>query len=412
MSGADIQMGLKAASSTRYRAAFVVTAGLFTIWGLAQWCYAVLFPQFAQFFALNPSQTTWTQSLFNIAYCAMAVPAIMFQRVFGYKAGVILALSGLSLGPFLVYPALTGHVYLFFLAAVVLLGSGWAFFETSVNALIVQMGNSQTAVQRLNLAQAFYPVGLIAGSYAALWLLSTNSQLPVGVLAPTVARPYVWVGLCVLLLGFVIDKVSFPQVAIERAGKASSIRDEFRDLLQRPAFRIAAAALACNILAQSITWGTTFAYVMQEMPHASAPVAGQMIVWSIMILGIGRFVGTGLMFVIPPARLLAACSATSLILIIGAAVLGGMPGLACLVATSLFMSIMYATIFATGIRDLGPLTKAGSGLMVTAAGLAAACSPALIIAALGMWAAKIVILLSAPCFVVVLVHALRTSRQR
>jgi FHS family L-fucose permease-like MFS transporter len=379
---------------------------LFAVWGLAQWLYNVLFPHFAAFFALDAAAITWTQSLFNIAYCVFAIPSVLLQRTFGYKIGVIFALSGLSLGPFLVYPALTQHSYAFFFVAAVVFGTGWSFFETSVNALVVQMGSRENAVRRLSLAQAFYPVGLIGGSYAGLWLLQSHYMLSVGELAPAVAGPFVWVGLGILVLAFVVDKIRFPAIAIERAPAGAHVRDDLKTLLARPDFRFAAAAIAANILAQSITWGTTYPYVMQELPEAGSAFGGNMITYSVIILCAGRFLGTALMGWIAPLRLLAFAAGVALLLVAAASGLGGYSGLYTLMAASLFTAVFYATILGTALKDLGTLTKAGAGLLVTAAGLSAAVSPVLIGAATSFLGARYTLVLALPCLAAVLAYAL------
>lgn len=385
--------------------AFAATAGLFVIWGLAQWLFNVLFPQFAQFFALSPLQITWTQDAASIAYCLFAIPSALFQRTFGYKLGIIFALSTLSLGPFLLYPAITEHGYVFFLAATAMMGLGWAWFETSVNSLIVEMGPRDRAILRLNLAQALYPIGLIIGSRVALSLLSSNYRLSVGELAPALAHPYVFVGVGVLVLAFAFDKIRFPAIAIERADSKSRAGSEFCTLIGNRAFRLAMAAIFANILAQGITWGTTFSYTMQEIPGADFVLAGNTIFWSIIILTVGRFAGTGLMYWCSPERMLAWAAWLSFVLVAVGCSLGGLAGLICLMGSSFTMSIMYATIFASALRDLGTMSKAGSGLLVAAAGAAAAATPFLVTAALKLVAAQAVIALALPCFAVVAIYA-------
>lgn len=404
----------KPAGLNEWRAfAFVATAGLFAMWGLAQWIFNVLFPQFTQYFSLTATQSTWTQTASNFAYFLFAIPSVLFQRTFGYKLGVIFALSSLSLGPFLLYPAVTQHGYMFFLAATAVLGLGWAWFETSVNALIVQMGRRETAVQRLNLAQAFYPIGLIIGSRVALWLLSSNFELSVAEKAPAVARPYVLVGVGVLIIAFAIDKIRFPAIAIERSASSDHVGKEFRTLLASRAFRLGLAAIAANIMAQCVTWGSTFSYTMQQVAGANPELAGNTIFWSIIILCAGRFIGAGAMTWLSAERMLGWAAAISFVLVGAGMALGGLPGLICLMASSFSMSIMYATIFATSLRDLGTLSKAGSGLLVAAAGAAAASAPFIVGGLLSLAGARYVVGLALPCFVVIAIYAaalLRTQR--
>jgi FHS family L-fucose permease-like MFS transporter len=392
------------------RVALATTFGLFAVWGLAQWMYAVLFPQFAQFFQLDASQSAGAQALFNMAYWLLAMPAALFHRKFGYKVGVIFALSIFSLGPFLLYPAITRHGYSFFLGAIVVMGAAWAWLETSINPLAVELGRRETAVPRLNLAQAFYPVGLIAGTYLANWLLEQNYQLTGGALAQAIARPYVWVGLGVLMVAFAVEHAGLSSLSIARAEKASRVRTEIRTLLQNPLFRLGAVSLFFYVLAQSATWGVTFGYAMRELANPSPATAGRMITWSCILLGVGRFVGAAVMRWVDPNRLLAACAVMSLVLVFGAAAFSGVPGLMFLMSASFFMAIMYATVFATSIRDLGPLIKTGSGLLVSSAGLAAAISPLLMQFATQNFSVHLVCLLPVPSFLVILAFAFKAHR--
>ena len=118
--------------------------GLVRDLGMAQWDYNIVFPQLSQFFAFNTSQTASTQALFSITYCLFAIPAALFHRRFGYKLGITAALSAISLGPFLLYPAISGHHDAYFIGAVVMLGIGWPALETSLNPLAVELGPAPT----------------------------------------------------------------------------------------------------------------------------------------------------------------------------------------------------------------------------------------------------------------------------
>lgn len=396
--------------SRRNALACAVIAILFAIWGLAQWDYNILFPQFAQYLQFNSSQTTWTQALFNVTYCLFAVPAALLHRRFGYKLGVIFALSICALGPFLLYPAITLHGRAYLLAAVVVMGAGWTLLETSLNPMAAGLGPRETSVRRLNLAQAFYPVGLFAGYIVAQMFLQPNYELSHNRLAQAVQYPFVVIGLAVLLLAFVFDNVRFPAEVTQRADRTVRVRVEFRTLLSRKDFRLAVAALFCAILAQATTWGATFAYVPQQLPQAAPSLGAEVFLWSCIICAIGRFAGTAVMRWMDPVRLLAWCIAITLALMIPVLALGGMTGVVCLVSTSLFMSITYPTIFGTAIRDLGAMTKIASGLLVTAAGLASALAPFATNLVIGSAGARVMLILPLLCFPVILAYAAAVRR--
>ena len=390
--------------------AYLATVGLFAVWGLAQWTYNSIAPQFTQFFQLSPSQATATQVLLNLTYCLLAVPAALSHRKFGYKLGVIFALSIFSLGPILLYPSITQHGILFFLGSIIVIAAGWAWLETSINPLIVEQGARETAVRRLNFAQSFYPLGLLVGYFACQWLIQSNFHLAVGDMVQTVARPFVWVGLAVLLLAFLIDKIKFPPIGLQRANKSVTAQAEFRTLLSRTDFRLGAAALCALTIAQSATWGATYNYVLQALPNATYLIAGKVFLLSCILFTVGRFASTALMYRFDPNRLLAWFTAISLIVTLAAASLGGTVGLVCLVSASFFMAPMYATIFGSAIRDLGSLTKSGSGLLVMASGIGAALGPLLVQHVMDLSNARALTLLPAPCFVVILAYTVAVRR--
>jgi FHS family L-fucose permease-like MFS transporter len=380
----------------------IAIAGLFAIWGMAQWDYSIVFPRLAQFFGFNASQTTWTQTLFNVTYVLFAIPTALFHRRFGYKLGVTVALSVISLGPFLFYPAIMGHYTACFISAVVMLGIGWAALETSLNPLAVELGPSKTAVRRLNLVQAFYPIGLVAGYFVAQKYLMSFYQHPESHSAQFASRPYVVVGLMVLFLAFAIDWVWFPGDKTKRDKSKTKLRDEFRTLFSNHSVLLGMLALFCCILSLSTTLGGIFSYIAQQLPSAAGDFPTTMFLLSCILLGIGRFAGTGLMYRFDPLRLLLWGMGVSVALVIAAAALGGVAGLGCLLGTSLFLTIAYPTIFATTIRNLGPLTKLASGLLVTAAGVASAFTPLVNSYALSVSTSRTILLLTVPCFLVVI----------
>ena len=397
------------ASNGRRLLPLAAVTGLFVIWGLAQWNYNVVFPQLATYLQFNARETTWTQALLNITYCVLAVPAALFHRRFGYKLGVMFALTICSLGPFLLYPAGAFHNPAFFFGSVVLMGTGWTLLETSLNPLAAELGQPKSAARRLNFAQAFYPIGLVAGALIAQHLLQPDSSLSTSRIAQMAVSPYIVVGIAVLLLAFVVDKIRFPELATGRAERSASAAGDLRALLGRREFRFACLALFCAIFAQATTWGSTFVYVPQEVPQSVAQGL-DMFLLSCILCGVGRFTGTALMGRIEPARLLTLCIAISAALIVPVVWLGGATGVACLVSTSLFMSIAYPTIFASAIRGLGPQTKIASGLLVTAAGIASAAFPFILERVDGAWGNRAMLFLTIPCFAV-LVAYLRTVRR-
>ena len=383
----------------------MATVGLFAIWGFAHQIYAAIGPQFAAFFQLTGSEAALSQSMFTVSLLALAIPAALFLRRFGYKLGVVFGLSSFSVGALLLYPAINQHEYIYFLVAVIVLGAGWAWLETSANPLIVALGSPDTAVRRLNLAQSFYPIGVVLGYEVGKRLTQMDLSQSGGQLAQAVVRPYVIVGLCVLFVAFLIENLDFPPVATERAGKDSRAREELRTLLSRPMFRIGAAALAAYIFAHAALWGFMIGYVRSAMPEGISIGAADLILFMFIVYGTGRIAGTALMYWFDPNKLLALSAGASLLLTVAAVLTGGRFGVFCLVATNFCMSIMYPTIFANSVRGLGRLSKTASGLLVTGMGIAATLAPFGMNMVAGLSSIRVAIILPSLCFGFVLLYA-------
>jgi FHS family L-fucose permease-like MFS transporter len=132
---------------------------------------------FEQVFIITTAQASWLQFAFYTGYFCMAIPAVLFIRKFSYKAAIMLGLALYASGALITIPAsLTAQFALFCLASYVIT-YGLAFLETACNPYILAMGPSETATQRLNLAQAFNPCGSIIGMMVASLVLAPNLEV-------------------------------------------------------------------------------------------------------------------------------------------------------------------------------------------------------------------------------------------
>jgi FHS family L-fucose permease-like MFS transporter len=239
---------------------------------------------------------------------------------------------------------------------------GYLFLEIAVNPIVVRMGPSESATQRLNFAHALYPIGVLGGLYVGRWVILSDLALPLERLGQAVTRPYMLLGGVVLVLAFVAEHAQFPAHATERVGPRGATR-EFHLLLSRPLFVAAIAAQFCNVAAQAGTWTLMTRYVQEMLPEASASAAADFLLASLIIFGVGRFLGALLMLRFDPARLLALFAVSGVVLCAIATSVSGAIGIYAVVASSFSVSIMFATILGLAVRDLGPLTKTGTALI-------------------------------------------------
>lgn len=363
-----------------YAPALILIVSLFLLWGLANSLNDTLIPQFRRAFTLTDLQSGLVQSAFYTGYFVFAIPASLFMQRFGYKAAVIFGLLLYAVGAFLFFPASELHEYGFFLGALFVIASGLAFLETSANPLVTVLGAPEKAEQRLNFAQAFNPLGVLSGIFIGRNFILGDTASPdeIAALPPAEAQayfeaqsqavqgPYLAIGAFVLFWALVVFLVKFPTIATARVEKADQPKGGFGALLARRHFMFGVVAQFFYVAAQVGVWSFMIRYTQHVTPGATEQHGADILFYSLIGFTIGRFAGTWLMGKVAPEKLLGFYAAVNVALTLIAALVGGDVGLYALAGTSFFMSIMFPTIFATSIRGLGPLTKAGSSFLVMA----------------------------------------------
>lgn len=359
-------------------APLILIVGLFFLWGVANNLNDVLIAQFRKAFSLGDLQSGLVQSAFYMGYFLLALPAAMFMRRFGYRAAVILGLALYGAGALLFFPAAQVRLYSAFLGALFVIAAGLAFLETSANPLMLVMGEAEGAARRLNLAQAFNPLGSITGVIVGRQFIFSAAEPDAKQLsamtrpeldalhvtqAYAVQAPYLAIGLFVLAWGALIAVTRFPRAASEGGGAEGGALADVRVLLARPRYLFAVAAQFFYVGAQVGVWSFLIRYAEREV-GAPERTAASYLIASLVVFMVGRFAGSALMGRVSPARLMALFGAVNVVLCLVGVLAPGTIGLLALVAASFFMSVMYPTIFALGVKDLGPMTKIGASFLV------------------------------------------------
>ena len=360
-------------------AAFALVTGLFFLWGIPNNLNDVLIRQFMKSFEITRLQAGLVQSAFYTGYFVFSIPAAMIMRRFGYKTGLITGLLLYSTGTFLFLPAAQARSYALFLIALFVIASGLGFLETGANPLIAQLGAAESAVRRLNFSQAFNPLGAITGVLiGTLFIFSGVELKPAQIarlkLAGTynaylqqetmrVIVPYLVLGVVVLLWAFLIYRTPFPAIAGARSTNSDEPRGSYRELLRYPHFLLAVLAQFCYVGAQVGTWSYFIQYV-QDYTHMPEKIAGYFLTGTLAGFGVGRFGSSHWMKVVSASRLMGLFAVANIALVTVGILLPGWIGLWAIFLTSFFMSLMFPTIFALGIRGLGVNTKSGASLLV------------------------------------------------
>lgn len=417
----DVRLPLAAKTQlrARYAAAGLVPVALivalFFLWGVANNLNDVLIAHFKKLFILSDLQAGLVQSAFYLGYFFLAIPAAVFMRACGYRAAVLAGLVLYGVGALLFLPAAAAQSYPFFLAALFVIAGGLAFLETSANPLIARLGPDATAARRLNLAQAFNPLGSMTGVVLGSQLILSGIEAPAGPSlaawraeeAASVQLPYLLIAMVVLGWAVLIRLARFPSVATERdVDQGVGALDDFRALLGERRLLFGVVAQFFYVGAQVGIWSYLIRYAQVAVPGIGERQAAGWLTLSLAMFMAGRFVGAALMGRVAALPLLAGFAGIAALLCTFAALAGGPAGIAALVATSFFMSIMYPTIFAEAVAGLEARTKSAAALLVMAI-----IGGAVLTAAMGtvsdasgsiLWA----MLVPAGCFLVVLCFAL------
>jgi FHS family L-fucose permease-like MFS transporter len=315
-----------------------------------------------------------------MGYFVLAIPAGLLMRRFGYKTGLVTGLMLFSLGALLFWPAAVIGKFGFFLFALFVIASGASFLETGANPFIATLGDPESSERRLNFSQAFNPLGAISGvGIGTLFILSGIEHSPEKIEAMKVAgtyadylhsetlrviAPYVVLGSVIFLWGLFILFTKFPEphpddiLARNNKGKVSH-------LFRYPHFYKGVLAQFCYVGAQVGTWSFFIQYI-QDYTGEHEKLAGALLTGTLVAFAVGRFSATWFMKFIQPSRLMGIYGTSNVILVLLAVVIPGWIGVWSIFLTSFFMSLMFPTIFALGIKGLGENTKLGGSLMVMA----------------------------------------------
>lgn len=363
-----------------YAIPFILVTGLFFLWGIPNNLNDVLIRQFMKSFVMTRLEAGLIQSAFYMGYFLLAMPAALIMRRYGYKSGFIGGLSLFTLGAFLFWPAAIVGRYSFFLAALFIIASGLSFLETAANPFIAQLGDPRSAARRLNFSQAFNPLGAITGVLIGTVFIFSGTELnPQQVHAlqarhayhaylhwetMRVVRPYLGLSLATLIMLILIAATHFP-VDLIRTEKEEEGTGHFGGLLHSPHFLLAIVAQFAYVGAQVGTWSYFIPYIL-AYTNEREKAAGYLLTVTLVAFGAGRFSSAWLMRFVHPGKLMALyCAVNTVLVAIGVAA-PGWAGILALLLTSFFMSVMYPTIFAQGIRGLGPDTKIGGSMIVMA----------------------------------------------
>ena len=406
---------------------FILITSCFALWGFANDMTGPIVKAFSKIFRMSVTEGALVQVAFYLGYFVMAFPAAMFIQRYTFKAGVLLGLTLFAIGAFMFLPAQSLGYYYPFLLAYFILTCGLSFLETSCNPYIYCMGPEESATVRLNLAQAFNPLGAMFGLWIAkefiqgrMSPMSTEQRAELSDVQFNALKdqdlgvligPYLGLAVVCLIILVLIRLQKMPKVGYERSPK--SIRTAMTELFHISNYREGVIALFFYEGAQICCWtyilqyGTRILMAEGAVEKDAEISATEFNIYAMVLFAVCRFVCTWLLKYIPAGRLLSILAILALSFVTGVIFFPDRNGIYCLVAVSGCMSLMFPTIYAIALRGVGDNVKYGGAGLVMAILGASLIPPiqALIIDSgvniLGLSAANFSFVIPFICFVVV-----------
>jgi FHS family L-fucose permease-like MFS transporter len=389
-----------------YTLTFVLVTLLFFLWAFPNTLNDVLITQFKKSLQLSISQTGLLPVALKCGYFVSSIPAGLLMQRKGYKFGLLIGLALFACGFFLFIPASLVQQFWFFLLAIFITTSGAAFLEIGANSFVVGLGDKSSSERRLNLAQSFNPIGGIAAAAAGTFFIFSGNEPTKDQIAhwdPTlwgvdtykdflreenmrVIPTYIVLGILVVIIGLLIWKAKFPVLDSPKTAEKEE-KGSFKALLQFPQWWGGVISQFFYLGAQLGTWSYLILYIKQNS-LLTEKQAGIFLTVNMVIFMVGRFFSTWLMKYVKPVKLMGTYALINVCLV-AVAILGSgwastkfgiglhncvwpvpftdlqVPvGIYALIASTFFMSLMYPTNFASGIKGLGPHAKLGASILV------------------------------------------------
>ena len=366
------------ASGPAYGKTLALLASLFFMWGFITVINNTLLPHLRSVFDLNYTQTTLIESVWFIAYFVASMPsAFLIERV-GYRRAIIIGLLVMAVGSLAMVPAARIPSFEVTLAALFVIACGIALLQVAANPYVAVIGPQETSESRLTLVQAFNSMGTFFAPYFGGYLILSRTVSGTTMEGTAISLeqrmadaqatqlPYVLVAVVLVIIALIISRAKLPELGSETR-RANAEERKHLSLWNHRNLVWGVPAIFIYLIAEIGVANLFINFVSQpsigNMTHANA--ANYLILlWGGMM--VGRFAGAWLMRTIPANKVLAAFALAAFVVMLAASALHGPIAMWALILVGLCHSIMFPTIFALGIKDLGPLTEEGSGLLITA----------------------------------------------
>lgn len=391
---------------------FILITSLFFLWGVAHGMLDTLNKHFQEMLHLSKAQSGMIQFSVYTAYFLMALPAGYFMKKFGYRKGIIMGLMLFAGGAFLIAGTTSFESFWIFLICLFIMGCGLATLETAANPYTTKLGPKDSAERRINFSQSFNGLAWVVGPLVGLFIYG-NTSSEEGEKLSSMILPYCAIGGVVLLVAVLFMLSKLPEIKEEEETAVGSDDISLKPLSKQSHFVLGVIAQFCYVAAQTGVFSYLINFVtdVNQEPHFPVEDGPYFLSIGFALFMIGRMSGSFIMRYARPTRMLALysliCAALLPLVSIGA----GWVSLIALYGVFFFMSVMFPTIFALAIKDLGPKTKKASSFLVMSIFGGAVFPPVMGLIA-DQYTMSVGFFAPIPFFLFILYYALKGSRVR
>lgn len=357
---------------------FFMLVSCFVLWGLLNNITDNLVPAFGKIFMMSAVDSSMVQFFFYGAYAVLAIPAALIIKKYSFRHGVLLGLGFYIIGALGYIPAAIFQVYDIFLVSIFILAGGLSVLETTCNPYVIALGSEETAIRRINFAQAFNPVGSIMGLFLAKFVILANlnpatyeervlmspeqlSSIRVGELF-WVCVPYVGLIAIALVIWFFFFR---QKSNLKDQGSAINFMGSFTNLMGNKRYVFGVITQFFYVGMQIAVWTWMIKYIMALTDMVEHEAVDYYIYAVFLFVG-ARWLCTYLMKYIHAPRLMAAVAAVGMGVTLGTIYLPSSVSIICLMLISGCMSLMFPTIYGIALRGLGDDVKLGAAGLIMA----------------------------------------------
>lgn len=318
-------------------------------------------------FNLKDAQGQLVNTAFYGAY-ALSIPFGLLMNKIGYKKTLLLGLAVVGIGFIINYLGIssmlgmsTSVIYSVFLGSMFVVALGIVMLQLVANPYVMVLGSPEKGAFRMTLANALNSAATtVAPVFITYVIIAGKVPTP-----DAVPGPYLGLGIFTLILCAVLFFLKLPNINEgEQAEELTGEKKEYKDtVFQYPHVWLGMLGIFFYMGIELGVPSMLPAYFKSnpELAQYGSPTDFLPYYWGSMM--VGRFAGAIILNKFKPRKILSVCLVCGALCVASSFALSGIASVYAMLAAGLFHSVMWPLVFNLGLQELGPHTKAASGII-------------------------------------------------